>query len=209
MMGSKSQKRMVTLIFLSSLLVSSFSAYAEEEKRFEVLFCGGVSYATSCFGFSPGVSFSYYLRSNLTLSLDFGAAYHLPDLDFRQFGITVGEGEQEIRVSVRNHYRLFSFLSAEYHFATSPRLKPFVTAGVGWCWDHADLTVNTWSYPAPGEFSIAQERYRSSRFPLFLVGGGLRYYVRKNEVLRVTVRLLDPGGDFTTYQFIAGWGFCF
>jgi hypothetical protein len=210
MMGYKLKGRIVTTILPFLLLFGAFSSYAEEkEKRFEVLFAGGASYATSRFGFSPGVSFSFYPMRNLALSLDFGVAYHLPDLDFRQFGITVGEGNQEIRISVRNQYRLFSFLSAEYHFVASPRLKPFVTAGVGWCRDHADFTVMSWSYPASGHFSIVQGKHRSSRFPLVILGGGIRYSVRKNEVLKVTVRLLDPGGDFATYQLVAGWGFRF
>jgi hypothetical protein len=216
-MGHKLRRRVVTAILLFLLLVTAFSTFAEEKEkleRFEVLFAGGASYATSRFGFSPGVSFSFYPMRNLVLSFDFGVAYHIPELDFRQFGEPVKEAAQaHIDVRVKSQYRLFSSLSAEYSFDISPRLKPFLTAGIGWCRDYLDITVYGWYYPDPSgyeyEFHSEDVKYRQSGSPLLLVGGGVRYPVRKNEVLKVMVRVLDPGGDFAIYQLIAGWGFRF
>lgn len=219
MMKFNLRGRIALIILLFTFPYFAFSAYAgEKEKtpRFEILFSGGASYATSRVGFSPGVGFSYYLRKNLALSLDFGVAFSIPELDFREFGIPVGEAVQHTEVRVENQYRLFSFLSAEYSFDISPQVKPFLTAGVGWCRDYAGFSVFTCGryYPDPSWFvwyetNIGDYKHREDRFPLLLFGGGIKYYVREKDFLKVTLRGLGPGSDFTTYQLIVGWGFRF
>jgi hypothetical protein len=218
-MGYKLKGRIVTAILLSLLLFGAFSSFAEEkEKRFEVLFSGGASYATSRFGFSPGVTFSYYLRDNLALSFDFGVAFHIPHLDFLEL-IEWMDG-YTIIIDAISHYRLFSSLSAEYSFDVSPRLKPFLAAGVGWCRDYAKFSlwvqelIWTEGIPFPLDGTITCSvygdcKYRKSDFPLLILGGGIRCPVRENEVLKVMVRVMDPGGDSANYQIIAGWGFRF
>jgi hypothetical protein len=233
MMGYKLKGRIVTAILLSLLLFTAFSSFADEKeklKRFEVLFSGGASYATSRFGFSPGVSFSYYLRDNLALSLDFGVAYHIPELDFYELGVPPGGAKGiHINLGVDEQSRLFSSLSAEYNFDLSPEIKPFISAGLGWCRDYNDFEL--WIYKvnqteAGVQFELldyipfqldesitcsgyGRYKYRKSNFPLLILGGGIRYSLGSNTFLKVMVRVMDLGGDFATYQLITSWGFRF
>jgi hypothetical protein len=228
MMGYKLKGRIVTAILLSLLLFSAFSSYAEEkEKRFEILFSGGAAYATSRTAFSVGTSFSYHLKRNIVLSVDIGTAHQLPYLDFPEI-VKLEEGYRTM-IRVENRYRLFSSLSAEYSFDVSPRIKPFVTAGVGWCRDytHFDLGVVKlkptedgveWEPITGIPFQLDESitcsadgdcKYRKSDFPLLIVGGGIRCSLGSNTFLKVMVRVMDPGGDFATYQSLIGWGIRF
>ena len=214
MMKFNLRGRVALIILLFTFHYFAFSAYAgEKEKtpRFEILFSGGASYATSSVGFSPGIGFSCYLKGNLALSLDFGVAYRIPELDFRQFGIPVGKADTDIYIRVNEQYRLFVSISADYLFDVSPRLKPFITAGVGWCRDYANFLALIKNYPDSSWYKInsGDSKHRKDGFPLLLFGGGIKYYVREKDFLEVTLRGLGPGSDFTTYQLIVGWGFRF
>jgi hypothetical protein len=213
-MRYKLRGKVAFFILFSILLLFAISSYAgERRKRFEILFSAGGSFAGSRFVFTPSIGFSFYLMNNLAISADFGAAYHIPELDFREFGIPIGEAEQYTHVIVSGHYRLFSSISAEYSFELSPRFTPFVTAGVGWCRDYADIFYESWDYP----YSYGWETYfsydlayrKGAKSPLLVLGGGIRFPISDTNFLKLTVRGLGPGSDFSTYQLIAGWGFRF
>jgi len=214
-MECKLKSRIILAVFLSLLLFTVFSAKADErKKRFEVLFSGGASYATSRLGFSPGVGFSYYITNNMALSFDFGVAYRIPELDFRQYWIPKLEAAiTHITATVDSQYRLLSSLSVEYDFAFLSRVEPFITTGIGWCWDRVDIELFHLYFldsqlVAPKAY-LENIKYRDSGSYLFLIGGGIRYPVRDNEVLKIMVRTLHPGGEFATYQITIGWGFKF
>jgi len=196
------------MLLVILLLGSAVLALAEEKgRRFEVSLSGGISYATSSFGFSPELGFSFYPVENLALSFGFGVAYHLPELDFRQFADLVGDATQdEIIVRVRSQYRLFSTLSAEYSFDLSPRIKPFASAGIGWCGDYVDINVYNWT--SSNLANSKDVRYRKNG-SFFLFGGGIGCPLGENGVLKLMLRVLNPGGDFSTYQVIARLGFRF
>jgi hypothetical protein len=208
-MGNRMRGKLVLAILL--LLFSAFASCAEEkEKKFEVLFAGGSSYATSRNVFSLAAGFSYHVRSNLALSFDIGLAYHVPYLDLLEY-LKIEEGQYHT-ISVDNQYRLFSSFSAEYLFDVYPRLKPFLTAGVGWCGDYVDFSAYGFQLKQDGAITCSEYgrcEYRKSGFPLILVGGGVRYYIGDRAVLKVTGRGLGFGSDFVTYQVIVSWGFRF
>ena len=197
----------IAIVVILSLIIAFPSFAKEKGKQCEFLFFAGGSYATSRFGPSLGVSFSYHLTDHFVFSSDLGAAYHIPQLDFPK----LIEFEKKSYLIVNSQYRLLFSFRGEYSFDVSPRFEPFLTVGAGWSKDRVDFEVSIYSISSKFDESITcsedgECRYQKSAFPLFILGGGVRCYLGSKVFCKVMIWAVDPGGYFSTYQIMAGWG---